>query len=170
MNILENSVGNDDISQMQTINKHFRDLTAPLFKKHGFAQGDVLSHWPQIVGEQIAAISRPEKIRWPRDTEGKSGATLHIKVQAGRGLEVEYLASGIIERVNGFLGYGAVSALKVLQAFDFRTSVKVKTVPPVAPPQVLARVAPVSDPDLAAALTRLGAGISAQNQRSPQAK
>jgi hypothetical protein len=170
MNVLENPCGNDDISQMQTINKHFRALTAPLFKKHGFAQGDVLAHWPQIVGDQVAAISRPDKIRWPRDTEGKSGGTLHIKVQAGRGLEVEYLAVGIIERVNAFLGYGAVTALKVLQAHDFRTSVKSKITAPVPPPAVLARVAPVADPELAAALTRLGAGISAQTPRSPQAK
>jgi hypothetical protein len=170
MNVLENPWGNDDISQMQTINKHFRDLTAPLFKKHGFAQGDVLAQWSQIVGEQVAAISKPDKIRWPRDSEGKSGGTLHIKVKAGRGLEVEYLASGIIERVNGFLGYSAVTALKVLQTHDFRSSIKVKTVPPVAPAHVLAQVAPVADPELAAALTRLGAGISAQTQRSPQAK
>jgi hypothetical protein len=170
MNVLENPRRKDDISQMQTINKHFRNLTAPLFKKHGFAQGEVLSNWPQIVGDQVAAISKPDKIRWPRDSEGKSGGTLHIKVKAGRGLEVEYLASGIIERVNAFLGYGAISALKVLQAHDFRTSVRSKIAIPVAPPDVLARVAPVADPDLAAALTRLGAGISAQTPRSPQAK
>jgi hypothetical protein len=170
MNILENPCGNDDISQMQTINKHFRDLTAPLFKKHGFAQGDVLANWPQIVGEQVASLSRPDKIRWPRDSEGKSGGTLHIRVQAGRGLEVEYLASGIIERVNAFLGYGAVTSLKVLQAHDFRSSIKTKITQPVAPATVLARVAPVADPALAAALTRLGAGVSAQNPRSPQAK
>jgi hypothetical protein len=155
---------------MQTINKHFRDLTAPVFKKHGFAQGDVLANWPQIVGEQVAMISRPDKIRWPRDVEGKSGGTLHIKVQAGRGLEVEYLAGGIIERVNAFLGFGAVTSLKVMQAHDFRTNVKTKAVPPVAPPGILDRVAPVADPDLAAALVRLGAGISAENPRSPQAK
>jgi hypothetical protein len=155
---------------MQRLDKHFRTLTAPVFKKHGFAQGDVLANWPQIVGDQVANISRPEKIRWPRETEGKSGGTLHIKVQAGRGLEVEYLASGIIERVNGFLGYGAVTGLKVLQAHDFRKIVKTKSAPPVAPPDVLARVAPVTDPDLAAALTRLGAGISSKTPRSPQAK
>jgi hypothetical protein len=170
MNLLETPLRKDDISQMQRLDKHFRTLTAPVFKKHGFAQGDVLANWPQIVGDQVANVSRPEKIRWPRDTEGKSGGTLHVKVQAGRGLELEYLASGIIERVNGFLGYGAVTALKVLQAHDFHKIVKTKLAPPIAPPDVLARVAPVADPDLAAALTRLGAGISAQTPRSPQAK
>lgn len=155
---------------MRTINKHFRDLTAPLFKKHGFAQGDVLANWPQIVGEQVAQVSRPEKIRWPREGEGKSGGTLHIKVQAGRGLEVEYLASGIMERVNGFLGYGAIKAVKVVQAHDFKSTVRARPAVPTPPPEVLAWVSAISDPDLSAALSRLGAGISAENQRSPQGK
>jgi hypothetical protein len=155
---------------MQTINKHFRTLTEPVFKKHGFAQGDVLAHWPQIVGEQAAAISNPEKIRWPRGTDGKSGGTLHVKVQAGRGLDVEYAAAGIVERVNQFLGYQGVTALKVVQAHDFRPSIKVSRRAPEPTSGVLARVAPIADPELQAALARLGAGVSTLSPRSPQAK
>jgi hypothetical protein len=160
----------DDISRMQTINKHFRTLTEPVFKKHGFAQGDVLAHWPQIVGEQAAAISSPEKIRWPRGSEARSGGTLHVKVQAGRGLDVEYAAVGIVERVNQFLGYQGVTALKVVQTHDFRPSVKVSRKAPEPTLAVLSRVAPIADPELQAALARLGAGVSTLTPRSPQAK
>ncbi len=155
---------------MQTIDKHFRKLTEPVFKKHGFAQGDVLAHWPQIVGEQAAAISSPEKIRWPRGNDAKSGGTLHVKVKAGRGLDVEYAAAGIVERVNQFLGYQGVMALKVTQIHDFRPFIKVSRKVLEPTPAILARVAPIADPELQAALARLGAGVSALTPRSPQAK
>ncbi len=155
---------------MQTLDKHFRTLTAPVFKKHGFAQGDVLSHWPQIVGEQAAAISSPEKIRWPHGKDAKSGGTLHVKVQAGRGLDVEYAAAGIVERVNQFLGYQGVVSLKVIQAHNFRPSIKVSRKSPEPDATTLARVAPVTDPDLQAALARLGAAVAIQTPRSPQVK
>ncbi len=155
---------------METLDKHFRKLTASVFQKHGFAQGEVLSHWPEIVGEQVAAISTPERIRWPRGHEEKSGGTLNVKVQAGRGLDVEYAAAGIVERVNRFLGYQAVTALKVTQSHNFTRTVKAKIPQPIASPQVLDRVARVEDIDLQAALTRLGASVSVQNPRSPQAK
>lgn len=155
---------------METIDKHFRKLTAPVFKKHGFAQSDVTTQWPQIVGEQTAAISTPERIRWPRGMEDKASGTLFLKVQAGRGLDVEYAAAGILERVNRFLGYQAVSALKVTQSHDFKKASKLKRVPLEASPVVLAQVAAVEDTELQLALARLGAGVSAARTRSPQAK
>ena len=155
---------------METLDKHFRKLTAPVFKKHGFAQSDVTTHWPQIVGEQTAAISTPERIRWPRGMEDKASGTLFVKVQAGRGLDVEYAAAGILERVNRFLGYQAVSSLKVTQAHDFRKPVKRHVVPIEPTPAVLAQVSTIEDTELQLALARLGAGVSASTQRSPQVK
>jgi hypothetical protein len=155
---------------METLNKHFRKLTEPVFKKHGFAHSDVTAHWPQIVGEQTAAISTPERIRWPRGMEDKASGTLFLKVQAGRGLDVEYAAAGILERVNRFLGYQAVSSLKVQQAHDFRRAVKAKAVLPEASAAVLAQVSSIYDTELQLALARLGAGVSAVCSRSPQAK
>ena len=155
---------------MQTINKHFRTLTGPVFKKHGFAQGEVLAHWPQIVGEQAAAICNPEKIRWPVGKDAKSGGTLHVKAQAGRGLDVEYAAAGIVERVNQFLGYQGVSALRVTQSHDFRPSIKVSRKAAEPSAAVLACVASIADPALKTALARLGAGVSTLTPRYPQAK
>ena len=155
---------------METLDKHFRKLTGPVFQKHGFAQGDVLSHWPTIVGAQIAAITMPEKIRWPRGQEEKQGGTLHLKVQAGRGLDVQYASAAVLEKINGFLGYQALSAIKLIQDHNFQPQVKATRPVPAPTASVLARVAPVSDSDLKAALARLGAGISAPAPRSPQAK
>jgi hypothetical protein len=155
---------------MQTIDKHFRKLTEPVFKKHGFGQGDVLANWHQIVGEQAAAICSPEKISASRGAQESAGGTLHVKVLAGRGFDVEYAAQGILERVNQFLGYQAATRLKVVQRHDFKPAFKVSHKAPEATPAVLASVASISDPALQTALTRLGAGIAALTPRSPQAK
>jgi hypothetical protein len=155
---------------METLDKHFRKLTAPVFKKHGFAQVELLAHWPEIAGPQLASVAVPEKIRWPRGTEEKAGGTLHLKVQAGRGLDVQYATHTILEKVNRFLGYQGVVALKIMQTHEAIVKTKFKPTVPIASSQVLTKVQPVADADLKTALTRLGAGIAAAQQRSPQAK
>jgi hypothetical protein len=170
MNFLEILATRDDISQMQTIDKHFRKLTETVFKKHGFAQGDVLAHWPQIVGMDMAAITAPEKIRWPRGSEDMQGGTLHVRVSPGRALDVQYSAQAIADKVNSFLGYRAIAALKLTHAHGMLRPAKLKTVPPDPTPAVVARVAQVEDADLQAALSRLGARVAAATPRSPQAK
>jgi hypothetical protein len=159
-----------DTLYMETIAKHFRSLTAPVFKKHGFARSDVTANWPEIVGAQTAAISTPERIRWPRGMEDKASGTLFLKVQAGRGLDVEYAAQGILDRVNRFLGYQAVSQLKVTQVHDFQKATAKRAAAPEVSKAVLAQVSTVADSDLQSALARLGAGVSQARQRSPQAK
>jgi hypothetical protein len=151
---------------METLDKHFRKLTQPLFKKHGFAQGDVLASWPQIVGNTMAAICRPERIRWPRGSDETQGGTLHLKAQMGRSLDVQYATPQIIEKVNQFLGFSAISAVKVTQG-------PLPTAEPhiTATTQVdLPQLETVKDSDLKSALARLGSGVLAQNPRSPQAK
>lgn len=153
---------------MQTIDKHFRKLTEPLFQKHGFGQVDVLSHWPSIVGAELAAITRPEKLRQGRG-EG-AGATLLLKVQAGRSLDVEYAAQSIMERVNTFLGFRAVTGLKLSQVHGLLHAPEEQQVQPPVPDHVTARVSGLEDDGLKQALSRLGAHVAALKTRSPQAK
>ncbi len=144
---------------METLNKHAREITRAAFARHGFAQADIVANWPEIVGEELAAVSAPERIKWPRgsgEAAQRSGGTLVIKAAAGRALELQYEASRIIGRINGFFGYGAVGAIKVMQATGtiFRTAPKPVSLPekPVCE-QELARL---EDSPLKAALERLG--------------
>jgi hypothetical protein len=156
---------------MHTIDKHFRNLTGAVFKKHGFAQGDVLSHWPQIAGDQLAAIARPERLRWPRG-ENETGGTLFLAVAPGRTLDVQYAAPLLLERLNQFLGFQAITAIKTVQSAAFHAAQPVrKPAPPnISQADVAARLSPVADADLKAALTRLGAAVLSENPRSPQAQ
>jgi hypothetical protein len=67
------------------------------------------------VGEDLAAVSAPERIRWPRgagEAQQMQGGTLVVRAAPGRALELQYEALRIIARINGYLGYGAIAKLK----------------------------------------------------------
>ena len=98
---------------METLSKHFREITKAAFARYGFAQADVVANWDAIVGSDLAAVSAPERIKWPRgagEEAQKQGGTLVIRAAPGRALELQYEASRIISRINSFFGYGAVAA------------------------------------------------------------
>jgi hypothetical protein len=89
-------------------------ITAPVLKKRGFREIDILSHWSVIVGPQLAAWSCPERIsRNGRGTQ--DGAVLTVKVEGAMALEVQHMAPLILERINQHYGAGAIARLNVVQ-------------------------------------------------------
>jgi hypothetical protein len=156
---------------METLDKHFRELTRAAFARHGFAQAELIGRWLEIVGEELSRVSEPERIKWPRGAgEGarKGGGTLVIRAAPGRGLELQHAAPLIIERINRFHGHGAISAIKIVQAATWRGS------PPATrptPQRTLCEqeLAAMENNPLRAALERLGAGVAAARS-SPQSK
>ena len=151
---------------MDRLDKHFRRLTKSVFSRYGFAYADVLTQWSVIVGDELGRVSVPERIRWPRATGSsgdgaRRGGTMVLRVAEGRALEFQHLAPRIIERINGFYGYEAVTALKILQG---------TLTPPARPtpqpaPEIDAGVLGAEgenfeDDRLRAALLRLGTAVS----------
>ena len=157
---------------MDTLDKHFRNLTRLAFARYGFAYAEVIARWPEIAGEDLARVSRPERIRWPRGAAAgseKSGGTLLVGAAPGRALELQYEVPRIIERVNRFYGHGAIAAVKVITLAGFPSS------PPKAPevpvnPISVQLVAPIDDEGLKAALARLGSSVVGRAAGSPQGK
>jgi hypothetical protein len=86
----------------------------PALGKRGFAAGEILTHWESVVGPELAAFACPLEIKFPR---GKNtGATLHLRIASGAAATLLQLKTPtILARVNGFLGYSAVSAIQVAQ-------------------------------------------------------
>ena len=155
---------------METLNKHFRKLADAAFKRYGFAQQELVSHWPLIVGDGLAAICTPERMRWPKasdDSIRKAGGTVVVRAAAGCGLDVQQSVPALLERINQFLGYQAVTTIKVTQSHSLAAQKPKKT--PIAD-LVSTRLDRVEDPELKAALARLGGGVAAAAARSPQAK
>ena len=89
-------------------------ITAPVMKKRGFREVDILSHWSLIVGNQLAGLSCPERIsRNGRGTQ--DGAVLTVRVEGAMALEVQHMAPLILERINQHYGAGAVARLNIVQ-------------------------------------------------------
>lgn len=157
---------------METLGKHFRVLTEAAFKRYGFAQGDVVANWAEIVGDDLAAHSAPERIRWPKQSGEHTqmqGGTLCIRAAPGRALELQYEASRIIGRINSFFGYAAIAKVKVTQsAAPFERPAKRPELP--EKPLCEQSLATLEDEGLKAALTRLGRGVAGASRSSPQDK
>jgi hypothetical protein len=88
------------------------DHVRSAFSRRGFAESRVLTEWDAIVGEALAPLCRPVKVSY---SAGGFGATLIAMTSGARAPEVEMLGPRIIERVNAFYGYRAISRFKVVQ-------------------------------------------------------
>jgi hypothetical protein len=84
----------------------------PLVRKRGLARAELISWWADIVGEAYAAHTAPERIRWPRDG---GAATLFVRCDPAMALQFSYEADRVRERLNGYFGYPAVGALRIVQ-------------------------------------------------------
>lgn len=138
----------------------------------GFAVPDVLLRWPEVVGDAVATLCQP--VRISHASGPGLGGTLLVRATGAGATEVQHLAPQIVERVNSFFGYRAVTRLRLTQAEPaapgFADAAAPFDGPGPDPTGALAREAArlaggVLDPDLRAALTRLGAEVLARRGR-----
>jgi hypothetical protein len=121
-------------------------IARPVLGKRGFASGQVIGRWPEIVGDDLAAATAPEKVQFERG--GRSAGTLYLRVSSGAAATlIQLQVPTIIERVNAYLGPGAISRIKVNQGPLPKSSATKH------PPQAT----PIQEEDLAAADSDIGA-------------
>jgi hypothetical protein len=147
-------------------------LTRKAFEKYGFSTASLVTDWAAIAGTELAAYTAPERLKWPHRVErseegaapaekGRAGATLVLRVDGARALDVQYKAQQVIERINAYFGYAAIAELRILQApVDGRLPPVRPAARPAAQP-LTHEVAHIADPGLRGALARLGAGVRA---------
>jgi hypothetical protein len=151
----------------RVVGAYLPKLTRKAFETFGFSTVTLLTDWATIVGEQLAAYAVPERIKWPRgagetdatDPETRSsGATLVLRVDPARALDVEYKGQQILERINAYFGYRAVAELRLLQA-PLPIARAVPMPRPEVPPCEAPELAGIADEGLRAALQRLKQGL-----------
>ena len=130
----------------------------PAARRRGLAEAKLPSEWPTIVGPALAARCHP--MRLSRRTD-RPGGILLLHVAGAAALELQHSEPQILERINGFFGFDAVSGLRLIQAPLPRSSPR-----PVAPVkrsvsdaqeiELAQAVRDIRDPDLRAALQGLG--------------
>lgn len=84
----------------------------PLVRKRGLARAELLSWWPDIVGEAYAGRTVPERIRWPRDG---TAAVLFIRCDPSLALQLSYETEQVRQRLNAYFGYAAVGVVRIVQ-------------------------------------------------------
>lgn len=148
-------------------------VTAAVFQKFGFHSAEIMASWETIVGSELARLTRPESIKWPRggkapvddadDDGGRSaGATLIIATDPAFALEVSYRHKEIIDRINRYFGYRAIGQIKVHQVPRLEKPTAALTSGAYGAPKE--RIA-VGSEDLSAALEALGKSVAAASLR-----
>ena len=79
----------------------------------GFSQSRVLTHWSEIVGEEISSVSIPTKVSYKSDG---LGATLTILTSGSSGPVLEMQKQFIKDKINAVYGYNAIHKIKITQS------------------------------------------------------
>ena len=139
-------------------------ITKAILDKGGRDYATLIAEWPVIVGPQLAASSRPEKLmRRRQDDERSQGGVLTIRVSGGAALEIQHREPQIIERINAYLGYRGVVRLKLAQGVLTRRTQDPAPERPLSAPEAQAidsAAARVTDPDLQERLARFGRALA----------
>lgn len=81
-------------------------------ESRGFSVSRVLTHWEEVVGPDLASVSRPVDVGFGR---GGFGATLTVLTTGANAPLLEMQKETIRERVNATYGYNAVSRVRITQ-------------------------------------------------------
>lgn len=134
-------------------------LTRRSMGKRGFTEAALIAEWPSVVGSMLGSATLPLRIVFQRGE--RSGGTLHIRVASGAmATQLQHQEPLIVQRINGYFGYGAIARLAISQGPVARRQVRR---PPAAPDltpqqelQLTHRLTGIDDPELKAALAALG--------------
>jgi len=99
---------------LDSLTREAQKLTRPLLGQHGFAQVELIAHWSDIMGQELALGVKPVKLTFP--AKDRMNGTLYVRSAGGAfALLLEHQKGRIMERVNTYFGYPAVSNLKIEQ-------------------------------------------------------
>jgi hypothetical protein len=142
-------------------------VTAAAFERYGFHSAEIMTSWETILGADLARMTRPEAIKWPRGSKARTneaddgtpaaGATLIVACDPAFALEISYRTQDILDRINRYFGYRAIANLRIVQV-PRTTEPAGATVPPSRAPRPVR--ASTETRDLVAVLDDLGHSIA----------
>jgi hypothetical protein len=163
------------MTEQRPSNKPVKRRTRPLadlvgeclsaaFARQGFAAVEIVTHWEDIVGGDLARRSEPLRLIWPRRDDPDSVGTLTIRVEGGYALEIQHLAPVLIERVNRYFGWRCVGRIALRQG-PVTQRARAPAAPIEPPPETVAEIkrglGRFENEALKSSLARLGALVRA---------
>lgn len=152
------------------------------FDRHGFHASELLIKWDAIVGAEIAAFTLPHRVRWPKapdrlaeEARAPAGqgqkSALELLVEGGRAHEIPYRKRQILDRINAYFGYRAITDIHPIAAPLPRQpqALPLKRASPEAVALVRGSLGEIPDQGLNEALARLGASIAMRARTKPAA-
>ena len=134
----------------------------------GFAEAGLITEWASIVGADVARMSRPLQLAFPRGE--RKGGVLTLECGGAAALEMQHLKPQILDRINSHFGYAAVAELRFRQGsrpVSARSKSRIRdSKPPTADEiaETTAAVDALPDGEIKASLLRLGLAIRRDNR------
>jgi hypothetical protein len=134
-------------------------LTRPAFRRRAPATAQVLADWSAIVGPAIAAVATPRRL---------VSGVLTIACAGPIAMELRYLGSELIGRINTHLGGQVVKGLRFVQTIGADAPAPPQQAQPDPTDQAAAEaaVADLPEGELRAALAALGSALLARAKSS----
>lgn len=159
---------------LQSLSQTLLPFAQKILGQNGFVETDIITNWEEIIGKQLAQFSFPQKIDFPRDK--KNNGCLHLTVPSGAfAVEIKHKEKYILDKINTYFGYNAVSSLKIIQnnelcLEDYRTphSSK-KKLPPIKKEEeefIKNLSNEINNENLKEILIKLGHSIYADNNKT----
>jgi hypothetical protein len=130
------------------------------FARQGFAAVEIVTHWEDIVGGELARRSEPMRLTWPKRDDPDSIGTLTVRVEGAYAIELQHLAPVVMERINRYFGWRCVGRIAIRQG-PVTPRAKAPSVPTEPSPAAIAEIAkqigPFEEHSLGQSLARLGA-------------
>jgi hypothetical protein len=148
--------------------RQLQGLIKELDAQFGRGAGALEPRWREIVGDQLARVTRPQKLTKGR---GGTGGVLELRVAGPAALLVQHQSAEILSRVNLFLGAGSVDKLRIAQGPvkplpEAVSKPRRPSKPPPLPAETEAELARAVEPapeGLRAALQKLGRAVLSKN-------
>jgi len=86
-------------------------ILKPLDARYGQGADGLMSRWREIVGDELALRTEPSRLVRSR----LGGAALELRVAGAMATIIQHRTQDILDRVNLFLGAGAVDRIRIVQ-------------------------------------------------------
>jgi hypothetical protein len=151
---------------MRPISEAASRIAGKSFSRKYIALGRIVSHWNEIVGEDLALKAQPVKIRYQKNDKipgKKPEAALDIAVSSAEATLLHYQKDLILERINQIFGERWISAIRFV-TMPANTVIKKarKAKSPLTDGQkntLSGMLAGITDPEVKARLEELGKEI-----------
>ena len=103
------------LTDLTNVAKTVNPLLRQLLGNNGMLFLELLNSWEEIIGKELAKYCLPQNISFKKDQ--RIDGCLNISVLSGAfAMEIQQRQRQIIEKINSFFGYPAISKLKIIQS------------------------------------------------------